>query len=122
MSSIYEERARVFKAFCEENRLRIIELLQEGDQCACVLIAKMGIKQSALSYHMKILVDSGVVESNTVGKWTHYHISEAGSQYAQELLRTMTQQHVTPAAECGCACEKPDTQSIRNGVKIHGNA
>lgn len=106
MSSVYEERARVFKAFCEENRLRIIELLQEGDQCACVLIEKMGIKQSALSYHMKILVDSGVVESNVVGKWTHYHISEAGSQYAQELLRTMTQQHVTSAAECCCACEK----------------
>lgn len=90
MATIYEKRAKVFKAFCDENRLRILELLQSGEKCACVLIEKMEIGQSALSYHMKILVESGVVESRQEGKWTHYKISEKGSSYARELLKQLT--------------------------------
>jgi len=103
MSSVYAERARIFKAFCEENRLRILELLQESDLCACVLIERLGIKQPALSYHMKILVESGIVNSTPVGKWTHYHISEKGCAYAQTLLHDLTETHAKTAGVCECA-------------------
>ena len=96
------ESARVFKAFCDENRLRILELLQEGDLCACVLVEKLGVKQSALSYHMKILVESGVVESTCIGKWTHYHISEPGCAYAQTLLHNLTAMHTSTTEVCLC--------------------
>lgn len=94
MPSIYEQNAAVFKAFCDENRLRILELLQGGDLCACVLTAKLGIKQSALSYHMKVLVASGIVEGTPVGKWMHYRISEPGCETAMALLRSLTAVHV----------------------------
>ena len=97
MNATYTENARIFKAFCDENRLRILELLQDGDLCACVLIEKQGIKQPALSYHMKILVESGMVESTPVGKWTHYRISKNGCAYAQTLLRSLTEPHEAPA-------------------------
>ena len=103
MSSIYTDNARIFKAFCDENRLRILALLQNGDLCACVLIEKLGIKQPALSYHMKILVESGIVESTPVGKWTHYHISETGCAYAQTLLHNLTEMHTGTAETCSCA-------------------
>mgnify|MGYP003809391209 FL=1 len=76
MTSIYEEHARVFKAFCDENRLRILELLRNGEKCACVLLDQLDLKQSGLSYHMKILVESGIVESRQEGKWTYYKISK----------------------------------------------
>jgi ArsR family transcriptional regulator len=90
LTKIYEQQAKVFKAFCDENRLRILELLRSGEKCACVLTAKLGIGQSALSYHMKILVESGVVESRQEGKWTHYKISAAGSAHAENLLKLLT--------------------------------
>ena len=102
MDASYAENARIFRAFCDENRLRILELLQDGDLCACVLIEKLGIKQPALSYHMKILVESGIVESTPVGKWTHYHLSETGCAQAQTLLRTLTVPHAETASECAC--------------------
>ena len=102
MTSAYQDNARIFRAFCDENRLRILELLQEGDLCACVLVEKLGVKQSALSYHMKILVESGVVESTCIGKWTHYHISEQGSAYAQQLLRELTALHGRAETDCAC--------------------
>jgi ArsR family transcriptional regulator len=80
----------VFKAFCDEKRLRILEQLRGGEKCACVLIDQLDIGQSGLSYHMKILCESGVVDSRQEGKWTHYRISEKGSAYAGDLLRKLT--------------------------------
>lgn len=90
MDTTYEDYAKVFKAFCDEKRLRIIGLLRSGEKCACKILEDLDIGQSSLSYHMKILVESGVVESRQEGKWTHYTISEKGSDYATELLKTLT--------------------------------
>ena len=90
MNTEYQDQAAVFKALCDENRLRILELLRSGEKCACKLQEDLNIGQSALSYHMKILVDSGIVESRSEGKWTHYKISINGSEYAVELLRKIT--------------------------------
>ncbi len=89
--SEYEENARVFKAFCDENRLMILELLQTGEKCACKLLEDLKIGQSTLSHHMKILCDSGVVNARKEGKWTHYSISPQGSAYARELLGKITE-------------------------------
>ena len=90
METVYETRARVFKALCDERLQRILELLQGGEKCACVLIEAMDMPQSSLSYHMKILCDSGIVVSREEGKWTHYRISREGSENAVALLREIT--------------------------------
>ncbi|MEG0693192.1 MAG: metalloregulator ArsR/SmtB family transcription factor [Oscillospiraceae bacterium] len=95
MENTNQKKANVFKAFCDEKRLAILELLRSGEKCACVLIDQMEIGQSSLSYHMKILCESGVVESKQEGKWTHYRLSESGSKYAATLLIELT----TPYAE-----------------------
>ena len=103
MHSNHEQDAKVFKAFCDETRLRVLERLRGGEKCACALIEDLGIGQSALSYHMKILVESGIVSTRQEGKWTHYSISESGSTTARELLDEIT----TPIAErekIACAC------------------
>lgn len=96
MDNRHEKNAKVFKAFCDEKRLAILELLQSGEKCACVLIDEMNIGQSSLSYHMKILCESGVVDSRQEGKWTHYRLSESGSKFATDLLIKLT----TPNAIC----------------------
>ena len=90
METVYEMRARVFKALCDERRQRILELLHGGEKCACMLMEEVGMPQSSLSYHMKILCDSGIVESREEGKWTHYRISPDGSARAIGLLREIT--------------------------------
>lgn len=90
MENKYESTAKVFKAFCDENRLMILEMLQSGEKCACKLLEDLKISQSTLSHHMKILCDSGVVVSRREGKWTHYSISEKGATLAKELLISIT--------------------------------
>ena len=103
METVYERRARVFKALCDERRQRILELLHGGEKCACVLIEEMGLPQSSLSYHMKILCDSGIVTSREEGKWTHYRISQQGSERAIALIREITavQESGDPNGRCG---------------------
>ena len=101
METVYEMRARVFKALCDERRQRILELLHGGEKCACVLMEEVGMPQSSLSYHMKILCDSGIVTGREEGKWTHYRISPEGSARAVELLREIT---ATAEAPNGCTC------------------
>ena len=96
----HQENAKVFKALCDPKRLAILEQLRSGEKCACVLLEPMDLTQSGLSYHMKILCDSGLVESRQEGKWTHYRLSEAGRAHAVELLLALT----TPASETECQC------------------
>jgi len=84
------DNARVFKSLCDEKRLVIMEMLQDGEKCACVLLEKLEISQPTLSHHMKILVDSGIVAARREGKWTYYSISAAGSDNAARLLRELT--------------------------------
>lgn len=86
----HKRNATIFKALCDEKRLGILELLSSGEKCACVLMEQMNMAQSALSYHMKILCQSGIVDSRQDGKWTHYHISEQGSRHASELILQLT--------------------------------
>lgn len=102
MATVYEERAKVFKALCDARRQRILELLHGGEKCACVLIEEMGMPQSSLSYHMKILCESGIVTSREEGKWTHYQISRQGSEKAVALLKTITAVEETDAEESRC--------------------
>ena len=65
----------ICKALSDPNRLRIVQLLTYGEQCACELLEQMQITQSTLSHHMKTLENSGLVSSVRKGKWSHYSLN-----------------------------------------------
>ncbi|WP_330596968.1 metalloregulator ArsR/SmtB family transcription factor [Wansuia hejianensis] len=89
--NIDEKRtATIFKAFCDENRIRIIKLLSTGEKCACKILEEINVTQPTLSHHMKILCDSGIVIGRKEGKWMHYSISLEGTEYAVKCLRELT--------------------------------
>lgn len=96
--------AMIFKAFCDENRIRILKLLCSGEKCACKLLEEMSISQPTLSHHMKILCDSGIVVGHKEGKWMHYSISAEGAQVAKDYLAKLTT--VDPACERKSCCEE----------------
>ncbi len=89
MENNAKRTAAIFKAFCDENRIRILQLLQGGEKCACRLLEEMKITQPTLSHHMKILCDSGIVEGRKEGKWMHYSISSEGIKAALEYLESL---------------------------------
>lgn len=81
-----KEIATMFKAFCDENRIQILEMLREGEKCACHILEEMQITQPTLSHHMKILCDAGVVVGRKEGKWMHYSVSEIGLENVMKYL------------------------------------
>lgn len=78
MKDNYDEKARVFKALSDPNRLRIMDMLSDDELCACKILEKLNITQPTLSHHMKILCDSGLVNSVQCGKWMHYSLNQSG--------------------------------------------
>ncbi len=98
----HEKDAKVFKALCNEYRLQALEMLRGGEKCACDLNDAIDISPSTLSHHMKILVDSGIVQSRQDGKWVHYSISEEGAHAAMELLAELTDVKPDPAFRSRC--------------------
>lgn len=86
----FKSIVKVFKALDDEKRLQILEMIQSGEKCACVILEDMQISQSTLSHHMKILCDSGIVTGRKEGKWIYYSISPEGSAKAVELLKALT--------------------------------
>lgn len=91
MKRDFKEMEKVFKAFCDEKRLQILDQLMEGEKCLCNILENIDLCQSSLSYHMKILVESGVVTSRQEGKWTYFKISTEGRKKAIELLEEVTE-------------------------------
>lgn len=95
----------LFKALCDENRLQILRILQDGEKCACKLLEELNITQPTLSHHMKLLCDSELVIGRKEGKWMHYSISSEGSEIAVNVLKELTK---TSKNECSSGCEKDE--------------
>ena len=85
----YFENEKVFTAFFDETRLKILELLRSGEKCASMLLEQVSVGQSTLSHHMKILVESGIVSSRKANKWTYYSICDSGKKCVMDMLKQL---------------------------------
>ena len=101
MEKNFMEDAKLFKALCDENRLRIMEMLNSGEKCACVLLEELEISQPTLSHHMKILVDSGIVRGRKEGKWMHYSVCDAAASRIKGSLNGYVDKKVESREEAG---------------------
>jgi len=99
MNNKYVENAELFKALGDANRLMIVDMLSCGELCACRILEKFNITQPTLSYHMKILCDSGLVDARKDGKWTHYSLNEQAVQDFRDFLGLVT------SGKESCICE-----------------
>lgn len=98
MSLTYKTYSTIFKALSDETRLRIIDMLSCSELSACDILQSFSLSQSTLSYHMKILVESGVVRSRRDGLWTRYSICE---ETFEDLLQFLPQLYKVKD-ECIC--------------------
>ena len=82
-----EELAGIFKALSDETRLRIVELLENGELCVCDIVAALDIAQPKASFHLGVLKQSGLIADRKEGKWTHYRIHD-GDVFRRMLILT----------------------------------
>jgi len=69
-------KAEIFNALAHPNRIRIIEFLRNGEQCNCDIYPALGLEQSNLSRHLKILLQSGLLISHKEGLRVLYRVAD----------------------------------------------
>lgn len=67
--------AKVFHALSDPLRLKIIESLRETEFCVADLCDHLGVSQSKLSFHLRVLKDAGIVRSRSQGRWAYYSLN-----------------------------------------------
>ena len=79
----YALYVKILKALADENRLRIVQMLDGQELCGCHILDEVPITQPTLSHHMRVLTDVGIVKSNKIGKHQHYSLDlEQGEDFA----------------------------------------
>ena len=75
------------KALSDPNRVKIIKMLQHKTMCVCEMQSALQISQPAVSKHLKILEDAGLVDFKKDGLWVNYHLSDGSSSpYVASIL------------------------------------
>lgn len=98
MTQLYGKYAPVFKAISDETRLKIIDILSCGEMCACDILEGLSISQSTLSYHMKILTDSGLINARRDGTWMRYTLNKKNIEGALNFIKIVA----SDKEECIC--------------------
>ncbi len=81
-----DQALRVFRALGDENRLRLLEQLRDGEQCVCDLSDSIGASQPLLSFHLKTLKEAGLVTDRREGRWVYYALN---GDTVDEMLRLL---------------------------------
>lgn len=90
MVDSYNRRSKIFKALGDPKRLMILEMLQNGELCACKILERFDMAQSTLSHHMKLLQESGFVKGRSEGKWVHYSLDPNGFIIAKKIITSLS--------------------------------
>jgi ArsR family transcriptional regulator len=80
---------RMFRAFSDRTRLRILHLLRGGELCVCDLVRVLGLSQPKVSRHLAYLRKSKLVVARKQGLWMYYSLAPARSEFHQSLLNCL---------------------------------
>jgi ArsR family transcriptional regulator, arsenate/arsenite/antimonite-responsive transcriptional repressor len=73
-------------ALSDPVRITILHLLVIQPLCVCVIKECIGIAGSKLSYHLNIMKESGLIDSEQQGNWIIYRITDKGKKYADDTV------------------------------------
>lgn len=68
------EFMNITKALADENRVRTLLALRQGELCVCQITELFGLAPSTVSKHLSILFQAGLVESRKDGRWIYYNL------------------------------------------------
>jgi ArsR family transcriptional regulator, arsenate/arsenite/antimonite-responsive transcriptional repressor len=80
---------RMFKAFADETRLRILHLLSRGELCVCDLHDTMRLPQSKVSRHLAYLKRAGLVQDRREGLWKYYSLTKPLGSFHRGLVHCL---------------------------------
>ncbi len=70
-----EQALQLLRVLAEPIRLRLVQCLGSGERCVCELTSELGLAQSKLSFHLKVLKDAGLITVRQQGRWCYYRLA-----------------------------------------------
>jgi DNA-binding transcriptional ArsR family regulator len=67
---------KITKALADENRIRVLLALRDGELCACQITELFGLAPSTMSKHLSILYQAGLVDSRKDGRWIYFRLPD----------------------------------------------
>ncbi len=89
-----KKAAELFKILSVDKRIEIIELLKKKPMSVNGLADKLGITQSAVSQHLRVLKAAGLVMDNRKGYWIYYSLNKDTLERCRQRLNRI----------CTCGC------------------
>lgn len=77
----------LLKIVAEENRLRILCILQDGEHCVCEIFEQLKLSQSLVSHHLRDLKDVGVIKNEKRGLYIYYSLTDEGKRITNLLFQ-----------------------------------
>jgi ArsR family transcriptional regulator len=87
-----ESLAKSLKALADPARLRVVSMVAahaDAEACVCDLTDPLGLSQSTVSHHLKVLVDAGYLTSSKRGTWHYYRLVPGALDAVSALLATV---------------------------------
>jgi ArsR family transcriptional regulator len=96
-----DEARQLLKALAEPIRLQVIEALAGGERCVCDLTEDLGLAQSKLSFHLKVLKEAGLLADRQSGRWVYYRLRPESIERLRGWLAELAAHCMTSAQPCG---------------------
>jgi ArsR family transcriptional regulator len=82
----------IFKALSDETRLKILKAIAHTSElCECNIVPAFGLSQPTISYHLKVLREAGLVESERRGQWVWHRVNNRAVLGAMRRLAEITE-------------------------------
>ena len=78
-----------FSALADRTRLRLLNLMRDGEVCVCFFAETLGTNNPKISRHLAYLKRAGLVTRRRDGKWMHYSLTKPANAQAAEILETL---------------------------------
>jgi ArsR family transcriptional regulator, arsenate/arsenite/antimonite-responsive transcriptional repressor len=105
--TVFGDRVSVLKAVADPTRLQVLELLSdEGEHCHCELQEVLDAPANRLSFHLRVLRESGLVGSHRIGRRVYYHVHPGALDRLRDVLPQPGE-----ARTVGSCC-LPDTEGV----------
>jgi len=90
----------LLKAMADPLRLQVLEALGGGERCVCELTSELGLAQSKLSFHLKVLREAGLIEARDEGRWVYYSLRTDAIEQLRGWLGDLASRCAQPATPC----------------------
>lgn len=95
-----EQAQPLLRVLAEPIRLQVVQALGQGERCVCELTSELGLAQSKLSFHLKVMRDAGLLSARQQGRWIYYRLEPAALLALRDWLNQLAAGCTTPAQPC----------------------